>query len=161
MKYSSPIIACALAAACLLSSTNAHALTKTQMIVLGGFLANGYMLFQRKVEKDFKPRYSAAKVADVKNIFTKEYFNNLWYIYYDGFIGQAGKTNETARGVLGATNYYLYPLKKASGALAFGYMAWRMVLDYENYEKHIAELAKHKKPQEDGSKKDKTTATTV
>lgn len=114
------------------------------MVVLGGLLANGYLLFQRKVEKNFTPRYSAAKVTDVKNIFTKEYFNNLWYIYYDGFIGQAGKTSETAYGVLGATNYYLHPLKKASGALAFGYMVWRMGLDYENLEKHIAELAKHK-----------------
>jgi len=141
MKFSSPITACALAAACLLSTTNAHALTKTQMAVLGGFLANGYVLFQRKVEKGFTPRYSVKKVADVKNFFSKEYFNNLWYIYYDGFIGQPGKTSETAYGVLGATNYYLYPLKKASGAFAFAYSLY---LVGPNFGKHIAKLCKHK-----------------
>lgn len=147
MKFSSPFTACALAAACLLSSTNAHGLTKTQMAVLGGFLANGYILFQRKVEKGFTPRYSIAKVADVKKIFSREYLNNLWYLYYDGFIGQPGKTSDTAYGVLGATNYYLYPLKKASGAFAFAYMFYQVGL---NHEELIAKLAKHKeeKPKE-------------
>lgn len=148
MKFSSTITACALAAACLLSSTNAHAiklqlktLSTPKMIVLTGLLANGYLLFQRKVEKDFQPRYSAQKLINIKKIFTKEYFENLWYLYYDGFIGQAGKTNETAYGVLGRTAYYLYPLKKAGGTLAFGYGLWCVGTDIE---KHIVKLSRHK-----------------
>ncbi len=145
MNYTSTFSAFALAAACLLSSSNTHALTKPQIAILGGMIGSSYLLFHRKSVKGATPRYSIAKIKDVKNILTKEYCDNLWYFFYDGFVGQVGKGSTEPFGVLGTTAYYLQPLKKGSGAFAFAYGLYRVGLDFEE---HIAGLAKHKEPKE-------------
>lgn len=143
MNYTSTISTLLLAAACLLSSSNTHALTKPQMAILGGMIGSSYLLFHRKSVKGATPRYSVAKVKDVRNIFTKEYRDNLWYFFYDGFVGQVGKGSTEPFGVLGTTAYYLQPLKKGSGAFAFAYGLYRVGLDLEE---HIVGLSKHKEP---------------
>lgn len=141
MKQTSTIATVVLAAACLFSSSSAHALTKKQMVVLGTVLGCGYLLFQREPVKNFTPRYSLETVKDVEHILTREYLDNLWYLFYDGFIGQTSKKKDLAHGVLGTTAYYLNPLKKASGFVAFAYMFYRIGTDIE---KHIEKLTKHK-----------------
>lgn len=138
----------ALAAACLLATSSVHPAKEEalplpigKIAVLGGLIGCTYLLLMREKDKNFTPRYSAAKLKDVKNICTKEYANNLWYFFYDGFIGQSGKSRKEAHGILGTTAYYLMPIKKAGSTVAFAYTLWRTKLDYE---KHIKNLAKHK-----------------
>jgi len=152
MNYRSTIATFALAAACLLSTTRIHSsnnkplLTPPQMVVLGGLISCGYLLFHREPVKGFVPRYSFKKVTEIKSIVSKEYFNNLWYIFYDGFIGQKGKARKDAHGVLGITAYYLAPLKKAGGTVAFAYGLYCIGLKLD---KQIANLAKHKNKNEE------------
>lgn len=141
MKNSSTLLTFSLVLGCLFASTDVQALTKAQIAVFGSLVGAGYLLYARDIDKSATPRYSAAELKDVKNVFSQKYLKNIWYLFYDGLIGQRGKGSTKPFGLLGTVDYYLAPLKKASGFIAFGYLLYNNGRDLE---KHLAELIKIK-----------------
>ncbi len=156
MKNSSTLSTFALASACLLASCTLQAgkgksieITPTRLTILGGLIGCSYLLASREYDKKMKPRYSVKKLTDVQHMISKEYAQNLWYLFYDGFIGQHGKTREGSFGILGTTAYHLMPLKKAAGNVAFAYGLWQLG---HKIDKQIMKLAKHKDVEENKPK---------
>lgn len=142
MKHASFFFSFIIAASCLITPTDSKSITTTQAVVLGSLIGSSYLLITREATKGFTPRYSVKKIAEVRSLLSKDYALNLWYLFYDGLIGQQGKTSKDTFGVLGTTYYHLMPLKKAASNVAFGYMFYQMGLKID---KDIEKLAKHRK----------------
>ncbi len=132
----------------LLSVTNS---TRTELKCvphLGKWSAMAFLvasvvaLYHRSPEKDFTPRYNLKAITEVNKALSKKYFKNLWYLYYDGFVGQkAGDrylvmTSEEklaveshpeipASGVLGTLNEFIKPIKDAAHGLGLGYLVYK------------------------------------
>jgi len=109
-------------------------------------VASAVTLYKRKAVADFKPRYDVNQLPKLNNVLTKAYWQNLYYLWYDGFVGQ--KSSESylqaedgkivfseefdAAGFLGNANDFVKPIKDTAGLLGLGYLVYKKSTTHPN-----------------------------
>lgn len=155
-KTSSLLLVAALVASTI--SIQAIEMPTKATLVTAAVAATVGALYMRKPEKNFTPRYSIQKTRNVTRAFSKDYVQNLWYLFVDGFIGQrkqssAVKANKDdgklyiaeeapAYGVLGTLDSYVTPTVDAAKTYLFGFAMYRFATSndfkFENFARLFA-----------------------
>lgn len=132
-------------------------------------------VYKRKPTNDFKPRYDIQQVTQFNKILTKEYWENIWYIYYDGFIGQKGsekylKSEDDrivvdeeieAQGLLGNATEFVKPIKDAAGSLGLAYLVYKVATAHPSGKRKLYDENGNPRLDKDGNHIEETIETTI